>query len=331
MIDKDLLEIAKKKKEKERELFISEIKKTVFDVLQNNIGNDINLSDKNDLVYRIKFPEAPDSVFLKNPEDIAKYIEIPEQKDFPKGFEINNFSDITKFIKIPEQKDFPKEFRVSNIKDIVIKEHKVEFPENLKKLSFDKLEKEQKSFFKKFVSFAKDIKNGIFVSNKEPSEAIPVRMVDKDGKEFTGMKHDIIGFPTKIGLINDAGSDINPATDEKIDDVISGLSDVKTAVQSIITTTYSELGDGRKTVSASGIAEQLSVASVPCKEVIVVALITNLNDIAIGDDTVVAGGATKRGIPLMAGQSTSIKIDNLNKIYINADVNGEGITYLYYN
>lgn len=51
----------------------------------------------------------------------------------------------------------------------------------------------------------------------------------------------------------------------------------------------------------------------------------------VGGATVVAAKATRRGIPLWAGDSIKLTIDDLNKVYIDSTVNGEKITYTYLN
>lgn len=93
---------------------------------------------------------------------------------------------------------------------------------------------------------------------------------------------------------------------------------------------YNSAKDGRKTVTAAGTAEQLA-SDTKCRKVDVMALPSNTSGIAVGGDTVVADASTVRGIPLVAGQSTTIFIHNLNKIWIDAEKNGEGATYMYFD
>ncbi len=41
--------------------------------------------------------------------------------------------------------------------------------------------------------------------------------------------------------------------------------------------------------------------------------------------------ATRRGVPLSAGDSYELGIDDLSDVYIDALVSGEGVTYAYFN
>jgi hypothetical protein len=79
---------------------------------------------------------------------------------------------------------------------------------------------------------------------------------------------------------------------------------------------------GKDTVASAGTHEQM--ANVPCKGVSIKALSTNTGMIYLGPD----GVAAATGYQLAAGESIDIVIDNLNRIYIDAAVTGEGVTYL---
>lgn len=94
--------------------------------------------------------------------------------------------------------------------------------------------------------------------------------------------------------------------------------------------TFSSIGDGRKTVTTAGTAEALA-GSTACKKVVIMAMIANTGNIVVGGSSVVAAEATRQGISLMAGASVQIEIDNLNKIYLDSEVNGEGVTFIYYS
>ncbi len=87
----------------------------------------------------------------------------------------------------------------------------------------------------------------------------------------------------------------------------------------------SSIGDGSQTVATAGTRVQLITASTPCRYVIIVGLVTNTDTIWVGGTTVAAG----RGRPLVAIQSEKIDIDNVNKIWIDAAVNGEGVSFAY--
>jgi len=87
--------------------------------------------------------------------------------------------------------------------------------------------------------------------------------------------------------------------------------------------------DGRKVVAAVGTAECLVSESTPCRVVIITAETNNTGVIVVGGSTVVSTLASRRGTPLLTGESITIDISNLNKIYLDTTVNGDGVTYTY--
>lgn len=85
---------------------------------------------------------------------------------------------------------------------------------------------------------------------------------------------------------------------------------------------------GRKTVTTAGSPEQMpDVAVMVENDVTIKALDTNTGSVYISDSSANAGNSNKR-FSLTAGQSVSVNIDNLNALFINSDVNGEGIEYI---
>jgi len=91
----------------------------------------------------------------------------------------------------------------------------------------------------------------------------------------------------------------------------------------------STIVDGRKTVVAAGTAEKLVATATACRQVTITALLTNNDYVVVGSSTVVAASGTRRGIPLVAGQSITMDIDDVSKIYIDAVVTGEGVSFMY--
>jgi hypothetical protein len=55
----------------------------------------------------------------------------------------------------------------------------------------------------------------------------------------------------------------------------------------------------------------------------------NTDVVVVGGATCVADLATRQGTPLSAGQSVSLDVSNLDQVYLDAEVNGEGVTYTY--
>lgn len=85
------------------------------------------------------------------------------------------------------------------------------------------------------------------------------------------------------------------------------------------------IGDGSKTVATAGTREALSSTSVSCRYVIITALSSNTNSVYLGGSTIAAG----RGRPLVSLQSEKLDVNNLNKIFLDVDTNGEGVSYVY--
>ena len=90
------------------------------------------------------------------------------------------------------------------------------------------------------------------------------------------------------------------------------------------------VGDNRKIVTTAATAEQLSTR-VQCQTVCITAETDNTGIIVVGGTTVVAALATRRGIPLAAGDSVEISTDSPSNIWIDSTVSGDGVTFTYIN
>lgn len=91
---------------------------------------------------------------------------------------------------------------------------------------------------------------------------------------------------------------------------------------------------GRKTVAVAGADEPLVGSSARCQSVTITALATNTAVVCIGGSGVDATLATRTGTPLAAGDSLTIasNIDGENDlahVFVDALVNGEGVSYSY--
>lgn len=99
----------------------------------------------------------------------------------------------------------------------------------------------------------------------------------------------------------------------------------------------SAIGEGSKSVATPGTAVPLVSSSTPCTKVIVTAnmgsgdgvVVGNTGYVVVGGAGVVAAAATRKGTPLM-NNSISIDIDDLNKIYLDAEVAEDGVTFTYF-
>jgi len=92
-----------------------------------------------------------------------------------------------------------------------------------------------------------------------------------------------------------------------------------------------DIGDGRAIVSSAGTRVKLSTKSVLCYKVEITAEEDNAGVVVVGAETVTANIATRRGVYLNAGDSYTITdVNNLNKIWLDATEDGDGVTYIYY-
>lgn len=81
---------------------------------------------------------------------------------------------------------------------------------------------------------------------------------------------------------------------------------------------------GSRVVTAAGTQVTLTAASIPCREVVIQAKAANTDFIYVGGSDIAAGA----GIQLDAREGVTINIDDAFKVWIDAGVNGEGVTYI---
>lgn len=93
---------------------------------------------------------------------------------------------------------------------------------------------------------------------------------------------------------------------------------------------YNTINSGRQTVTTNGTEVQLSSTSTPCTRVVITAETDNTNPVTVGGADVVGALATRKGIPLSAGSSITVRTNNLNKIWIDSVTDTEGVSYIYY-
>lgn len=87
-------------------------------------------------------------------------------------------------------------------------------------------------------------------------------------------------------------------------------------------------GEGGKNVAVAGTPEQLSADSVPTRIIAMTARPGNTGKIAYGfTDAVDATPGAEVGALLDAGQSVSLPVANLNLVYLDAEVGGEGVSF----
>ena len=87
----------------------------------------------------------------------------------------------------------------------------------------------------------------------------------------------------------------------------------------------SSIGSGQKDVTTAGTAEPLSSTSIPCRAIAIKAKSTNTGNIYVGDSSV----SSSTGFILRGSESITLDIDDVSKVYIDADVDGEGVSFIY--
>ena len=85
---------------------------------------------------------------------------------------------------------------------------------------------------------------------------------------------------------------------------------------------------GRKVVTTAGTRETLVASTTAAKLVIITAETDNTGVMAVGAVTVVAAVLTRVGTPLLAGDSITLPVDDLVKVYLDSTVSGDGVTYV---
>ena len=84
----------------------------------------------------------------------------------------------------------------------------------------------------------------------------------------------------------------------------------------------------RKVTAAAGTAIVLGT-SLPCREVQVTALPTNTSYIAVGGTATLATAGSEAGVILAPGQGAVFTVSNVNVLYVDSLVTGEGLSFNY--
>jgi len=132
------------------------------------------------------------------------------------------------------------------------------------------------------------------------------------GSSATGIR---VNLPSGVRLVDAGGDNV---TDDATNTVkVSG--EVTSSVKALGT-----VGNGQKTVTSAGTAEALG-SSTAIDSITIKALATNTGNIYVGSSSV----DDTNGFVLDAGDTVSLDIDNLADVYIDADTNGEGVSFIY--
>lgn len=234
---------------------------------------------------------------FKMPDEI-KVSNLPEPVEFPKGFDVNNFPKAFDIGNLPRvfkaEVDFPKIYGIKGWKDLI---SELGVMRGLLK----GVTELKTHLFKASVS------GNIFVTNKEPSEAIPVRLTTADARAFYNAFVSVMG----------SGGDDNMVT--LLRSILTALENQPGASSSV--------GDGTTTVTTAG--TRVNLPNVAVKKVVIQAHETNLGTIVVGGATCVAATSGRRGTALFATQSQVFEVNNLNLLYIDSTSNGDKINYYY--
>ena len=90
---------------------------------------------------------------------------------------------------------------------------------------------------------------------------------------------------------------------------------------------------GTKTITTAGTAEALAASATPCSQVVINADLGNSGDpvMVVGDSSCSATAGSMEGIILVPGNNpVTIFIDDLSKLYADAQTNGNKICYTYF-
>ena len=88
------------------------------------------------------------------------------------------------------------------------------------------------------------------------------------------------------------------------------------------------LNGGRKTVSVAGTREQILTSATPCTGIIIQGLHSNTGNVSVGGSDVSAVLAGENGIELMPAQTITLYVTDVSIVYVDAEVSGEGISFL---
>lgn len=125
-----------------------------------------------------------------------------------------------------------------------------------------------------------------------------------------------------------ANLDVALSTRLKPADTLTAVTTVGTITNTVNTSEVAPTAilNGKTTVATAG-SRVVLASTTPCKSVTIKALSTNAGFIYVGNSTVTASN----GFQLLAGDSISFDIANLNTVNIDSSINGESCTYIAVN
>ena len=119
-----------------------------------------------------------------------------------------------------------------------------------------------------------------------------------------------------------------PTRPEWLDDLITAINRLSSAIVGVAPNRESFV-TGQRDVTTAGVAEQLTTSSIPVPDgfgLTVVAKPDNTGYIYIGRSKGDTEGTSKFD-GLSAGLAVSLKIKNVNLVWVNSSVSGDGVSY----
>lgn len=153
-------------------------------------------------------------------------------------------------------------------------------------------------------------------------------LIAKDFATQTTLASLLAQADIKISVLRDALLGVNSKTLSDLEALLTAIKDTGgikkiTDTVNVLSTGSSSMSSGVVNVTTAGTKVQLS--DIACREVIIIAKRTNTGYIYVGGNTV---SSTSYGAELAAKDSITIPVNNVNKIYIDSSVSGEGISYV---
>lgn len=294
------LDLLKDKKELKEKLKVEQLAKEIAEAetlfLQRVITDVISkhfferpeiLKEIAGTLVKIQNKETPTAIDIANIEELASAI-ATALGPYPTEIAVNNF---------PEPAEFPSTMEVTS----------PSFGATVRELGLIR------AILDTFSVRLDNLNTGnkdVFVTNKTEKEAIPVKLVTKDGKYF---------YDAMVRVMAEGAA----ASDELLQGIIDAVNGISFTPQAAPTT----LGSGRKVVAVTGTAVVLG-ASTTTRRVIISALTTNSDVVVVGGSGIIFGGGGNEGLVLFPGGGATFEIDNLNKVYVNGTMN-DGVSFVY--
>lgn len=254
----------------------------------------------------IIFKKNEEIFFLRTGLKAAMSGKEPILLKMPGELRIENFPDVQK-VKI-ENGNEPQKVKVTNLGDVKITGLDLKFPkvQDVRVVSDEKTSKWVPALITHAV---KTIVDGIW---KRIDMGVKVRVDDEDKlRPQVVIVVDANGRPVDFSRMAGGGMIVPMPTS-------GGVTKPPTTINS-----------NRKTVTVPGTAEKLLSSETVCRQVIITAPATNSDAVYVGGSNVSAVSGSEKGLLLNPTGSASIDIDDVSKVWIDAVVAGEGVTFTY--